>query len=235
MDHLPAPRGFRERGTVRYVCSKPYDGGPFLEYPIRENKPYLLPSTCEGSASLSFLRYQQLSPTPDNQLEDLFQTWLFFGLIHEIVGDLCTKDSFIRTLEDNTVIVSTSGLLDVVDQWVESVKRGSSPVTYDHIAQCLHRLSATLRGAGPNFDQNIKLSIASIGELFEFAANEAFGIEKLTVENKCPASWRGSIADDYWVGLMQQSGWCPSQINFTLDTSATLQVCLPSYDGVLKC
>ena len=235
MDHLPAPRDFRETGTVRFVCSKPYDGGSFLEYPIRENKPYLLPLPSESAASLSFLRYQHLSPRPDNELEDLFQTWLFFGLIHEIVGDLCTADSFIRRLEDNTVVVSTLGLLDLVGQWVESVKSGSSCLTYDHIAQCLHRVSAILRGAGPSFDQNIKLSIASVGELLEFAANEAFGIEKLTVDNKSPGSWRGIIANDYWVGLMQRSGWCPSQINFTLDTVATLQVCLPTYDGVSLC
>ena len=144
-----------------------------------ENGSYLLHSMREGSVSLSSLCYQQLSSGPGNELEDLFQTRLFFGLIHETVGDLCTNASFIRRLEDKTVVVSTSGLLYIVDQWDESVKRSSPSLTYDHIAKCLRRVSATLRGFGPRFDQNIKVTIASIGELFELAANEAFGIENL--------------------------------------------------------
>ena len=225
MEHLPVPRNSPKLEIVRYVCSKPYDGGSFLGYPTRENKPHGMPSADDGAGSLSYLRYERLHPTPNNELEDFFQTWLFFGLIHEFMGELCNSDTFVRKLEDGTVVLSTSALPGIVDQWVASIKSGSSSLSYDHIAQCLHRVSATLRAAGPAFDPNIKLSITSIGELLEFAANESFGIEHLTVDNKCPASWRGMIVDEYWEGLLQQqAGWCPSQIRVTLDASASLQV-----------
>lgn len=224
MEHLPFPQNSGKLETVRYVCSKPYDGGSFLEYPLRENKPQGMPSAEEGPASLSFLRYEQLHPTPNNELEDFFQTWLFFGLIHEFMGEFCNRETFLRRFEDGKAVLSTSALPDIVSQWVALIKSGSSSLSYDHVAQCLHRVLKTLRAAGPAFDPNIKFSIASVGELLEFAANEAFDTKDLTVDNKCPASWRGMIEDKYWLGPMQQSGWCPSQIKVTLDASGSLQV-----------
>ncbi|KAG6988574.1 hypothetical protein G7Y79_00071g097450 [Physcia stellaris] len=182
-----------------------------------------MPSAEEGTASLSFLRYEQLYPTPNDELEDFFQTWLFFGLIHEFMGELCNRETFFRKFDDGKVVLSTSALPDIVSQWAASIKCGSSSLSYDHVAQCLHRVVTTLRAAGPAFDPNIELSIASLGELLEFAANEAFDTKDLTVDNKCPGSWSGMIEDDYWLGPMQESRWCPSQIKVILDASGSLQ------------
>ena len=224
MEHMPVPKTSSKFRTVRYVCSKPYDGGSFLEYPLRENKPHGMPPAEEDLASLSFLRYERLHPTPNKELEDFFQTWLFFGIIHELMAEFCNGETFLRRLEDGKVVLSTSALPDIVSQWVASIKCGSSSLSYDHVAQCLRRVFRTLPAAGPAFDPNIKFSIASVGELLEFAANEAFDIKDLTVDNKCPASWSGLIEDAYWLGPLQESRWCPSQIKVILDAPGRLQV-----------
>ena len=218
MDHLPALESAKAHGAVPYKCSKPYDGGSFLEYPFRENRPYMVPSQRDPSFILAYWRREQLHPTPNDELEDMFQRWLFFGLIHEFLGEFCTRDTFLRTQADGSLTVSTSKLWEVLDEWIESIQKASSSLTYDHLSYCLRIVSATLRSAGSSFDPSIKLSIASLGEAFELAAQTAFGIEGFGV------SWRSITPDDYWTGRMQQSGWCPSQINVTISNCVSLQV-----------
>ncbi|KAL8695112.1 MAG: hypothetical protein Q9218_000390, partial [Villophora microphyllina] len=201
MEHLPVPRDFHGLELVPYVCSKPYDGGSFLEYPIREQKPYMVPHPGEPSFRMDFWHREQLHPTPNDELEDMFQRWLFFGLIQEFLGGLCTGETFIREVADGTLVLSTSNLWKLVEEWIESIKRGSLSVTYNHVSQCLHIVAVALRVAQPSFDANIKLSIASLGEVFENAANEAFQIENLTVDNKCPSAWHSIISDDFWKAI----------------------------------
>ena len=223
MDHLPAPRFCRASEVVPYICSKPYDGRCFLEYPMRENKPYMLPSLDGLLSDAGYLLHENQNPTPNSELEDIFQRWLFFGLLNEFLGDQCNPESFIRRSGDATATVSTSCLLDLIDPWVEMLKGGTTSLTYSHIARCLRIVFTTLRAAGPSFNPIIKLSIASIGEMFELAVNEAFETN-LIIDNECPGTWRTLIDDGYWMNRMRQSGWCPSQINVTLNAFLYLQV-----------
>ena len=226
MEHLPVPKHsiHEEHKTVPYVCRNSYDGGPFLTYPIRENKPHVLPSASQTPGQLPYWQYEKLHPTPNEDLESFFQTWLFFGLINEILGNLCSPDDFIVSASgEASKSVSTSKLIDIAETWVFKVLNGEILTTYEHLAECLRLAYATLRAPGPTFNQRIKLSIASTGEVLEYAVNKAFQIENWARDNKCPGSWRPLVDAEWWTAAMRAAGWCPSQIRLLSEGTLSVQ------------
>ncbi len=230
MEHLPAVPARTVLGleTVPYVHKKSYDRGPFLTYPTRENKPYFVPDTATNAnivtGKLPIREYETLYPTPNKEFEPFCQTWLFFGLINELLGSICTSADFVRPgPAGDGGTLSTSRLPELVRRRVESIEDGSSTITYDHIAKCLYTTLNTLKAAGPEFDWRVKLCIASIGELFGYAANKAFNVEDQVLNNKCSATWRRQLGHTPFVERLERSGWCPSQIDIMMRSSNTVQ------------
>lgn len=227
MEHLPTVPGRTVPGleTVPFVCEKPYDGDPFLTYPIREGKPHIVPDTgVVLEKAVPIWQHEKRHPTPNKDFEAFCQTWLFFGLIHELLGNICEPEDFVRPDEDGDGgIISTSRLPGLVEQWVKSVEDGSSTLTYDYVAKCLRLTFETLSAAGPEFDSRVKLCIASVGELIKLATNKAFGIKDEVLENKCPPSWDGLFEKTFWVEQLRRSGWCPSQIEIMMPAPTSLQ------------
>ena len=230
MDHLPIPKNVvtNERATVPYVCRKDYDGGPFLAYPIIEHVPHALPQDGTIPDSTPYCQHELLYPTPKQEQEDFLQRWLFFGLIHEILGDRYKPEHLIRTIETEngtTKVVATLGLVEALDKWIADVQRSavhagsvSAGHTYEHIAECLRLAFATIRGAGPDFDLRIKVSLASLGEIFALAGDKAH-----ESRDKGPKFFPILVNDVYWKDLMLSSGWCPSQIKENLGNHFSLQ------------
>lgn len=225
MEHLPAVPSGSVHGleTVPYVCEKSYDGGPFLTYPIRENRPEIVPDA--ANVGKKFLwQYEELQPTPNKEFEAFCQTWLFFGLINELLGNSCNSADFVQAGKiGDCRIISTSRLPMLIEQWISSVQNGPSTMTYEHVAKCLRLTHTTLLAAGPEFDPSVKFCIASVGELFEYAANKAFRIENLVLDNRCPASWPILFGEATWVDRFGKSGWCPSQIEIMVRSTKSLQ------------
>ena len=216
MEHLPSPLHslHADQLKVPYVCNKVYDGGSFLTYSVREGKDHILPAASSSPGQLPFWQHERLHPTPKEELESFFQTWLFFGLVHEILADLCSPQDFIRASQEAPhKVISTSNLISITETWVSKVINGDIVATYDHLAECLRMTYAALRAVTSAFDQRIKLSIASTGEVLGYAVNKAFHAENMARDNKCPASWRRLIDEAPWTGSMRAAGWCPSQIN----------------------
>ena len=224
MDHLPATRTVQGLETVPYVCKKSYDGGPFLTYPIRENRPQVISDPANGSGKMPSWEYEKRHPTPNEEFEAFCQTWLFFGLINELLGNICEWADFVRPDKvGDCRIISTSRLPGLIEVWVKSIEDGFSTTTYEHVAACLRQVFDTLRAARPEFDLRIKFCIASVSELFAFGANKAFGIENLVLDNKCPAAWRTLFENTPWLERWRKSGWCPGQIEIMLRSSISLQ------------
>ena len=229
MDHLPYPASAigRERTIVPYVCLDKYDGGPFMTYPTRTGSvPDLyLAGLFPGQFLLS--HQTQLASLPKRELESFYQTWLFFGLIHEMLGSVCVAEDFIYTCEDHTAVVSTSKLKPALEEWIARVQTDteSPPVIYAHVARCLCILNAALsvRTLGSNLDPTIKLSLASLGQTLTYAANKAFSIEYPIQDSKCPSTWPMLIGDDYWKARFLAHGWCVTEIRLILDTTLSLQ------------
>ena len=225
MEHLPVVTNAIVPGLeeVPFVRRKSYDGGPFLTYPVRENRPEIIPDAAKtGKESLR--EYEKLHPTPTKDFEAFCQAWLFFGLIHELLGSICTSADFIQPAKDGVgSVISTLRLPMLVEQWLSSVQDGSSGMTYEHVAQCLRLTYTTLMAAGPDFDLSVKLCIASVGELFEYAANTAFKIGNLILENACPATWSSLLGGDTKAEWLTRSNWCPSQIEIVVGSPTALQ------------
>ena len=225
MDHLPSPKNVlaSQKTSVPYVCKKAYDLGPFLTYPVRECVNHALPLDGKNPGGSPYWAHERNHPTPKPEKEDFLQRWLFFGLIHEILGDRYKPEDhiqMIKTDEGESSIVTTSGLVETLDQWIPDV-HGSVNVrhTYEHIAECLRLAFATLHGAGSDFDPEVKLSLASLGELFALATNEAYHPR----EDKCPAIFKYLVDGAYWKQPMLASGWCPWQIKVNIENSFRLQ------------
>ena len=226
MEHLPTPKNARtdERVVVPYVCLKDYDGGPFLTNLIREGVKHALPLDGSIPGGSPYRRHELTCPTPKQEQEDFLQRWLFFGLIHEIIGDRYKPANLTHTIESDggeIKMVISSGLVETLDKWIPDIKSGCKPChTYEHIAECLRLSFATIRGTSPGFDPRIKLSLALLGELFTLAANEAYG----AMHSKCPQIFSIFIARDHWESNMVSSGWCPSQIKANFDGNMYLQI-----------
>ena len=225
MDHLPIVANAIVPGldNVPHVCKKPYDGGPFLTYPVREDRPEFTLDPARMAKEI-LRKSGKDDPSQTKDFEAFCQTWLFFGLIHELLGNICTSAEFLQSTEDgNGSVISTLRLPTLIEQWVTTVRSGSSSVTYKHVAQCLRLTHSALMSAGPGFDLSIKMCIASVGELFEYAANTAFKIGNLVLENACPATWRSLFTSDVQAELLGRSKWCPSQIEILVCSPTHLQ------------
>lgn len=231
MDHLPYPASAtgRERTVVPYVCQEKYDGGPFMTYPTRTGSvPDLyLAGLFPGQFRRS--HQTQLASLPKWELESFYQTWLFFGLLHEILGSVCVAEEFIYSCEDqcgHTTAVSTSKLKPALEEWVDRVQADAEnpPIRYAHVAECLCMLHAALNVStlGSNLNPTIKLSLASLGQTLTYAANKAFSIE-YPVRVKCPSTWCTLIDDNYWKSRFLAHGWCLTEVRLILDDTLSLQ------------
>ena len=226
MDHLPIPEDVvpNPKAIVPYVCSKDYDGGPFLTYPTREGVAHALPPDGNIPGGSPYRQHERTYPTPKQEQEDFLQRWLFFGLVNEILDHRWRPDILIRPTQDNdgeTKVVSTLGLVETLDRWVVDIQNGNLKPrnTYEHVAECLRLTFATINGARPDFDPRVKISLASLGEVFSLAVNEAYRGR----DNKCPGSFPLLLDFDCWKSTVLSSGWCPSQVEIMFDNSSHIQ------------
>ena len=231
MDHLPCPGSATgmKKITVPYVCQEEYDGQEFLTYPGRRwNLPNL---HVDGSSNRLLYSHQtQLASLSTQDIGSFYQTWLLFGLIHEILGSLCGPEDIIYTCDDHcgyTKAVSTSKVIPALEEWVARVQTGKvePSVTYAHIAQCLCLTHAALsiQAVRSRFDPTLQLSLASLGQTFTYAANAAFGITDIRKDSKCPSTWCRLIDDGYWKERLLAHGWCMTEVKLMLDNAMSLQ------------
>ena len=233
MDHLPCPTSATdEKNTVvPYVCQEEYDGGHFMTYPSRRvgNLPNLhLVGPFPGQ--LLYSHQLQLASLSKQEIESFYQTWLFFGLIREVLGSFCGAEDFVYTCEGafpGLKAASTLKIVPALDAWVARVQAGTvDPVVeYAHVARCLCLTHAALsvQAIRSHFDPNIMLSLASLGQTFTYAANKAFNITDLVKDNRCPMTWLGLLDADHWQGRLLAQGWCVSEIKPILDTTMSFQ------------
>ena len=248
MEHLPCPASAigREKTVVPYVCQEKYDGGPFMTYPYRKSNVPNLHIVGLFPGQFPDSHQTQLASLPKWELESFYQTWLFFGLIHEILGSLYVAEDNISTCEDYggyTRAVSTSKLVAALEVWVAHVQAGTAKpsMTYAHVAQCLCMIHAAIniKAVRSNLDPNIQLSLASLGQTFAYAANKANNIDHPEQDNKSPSTSCSLIDDDYWKGRFLAHGWCGTEVKLVLDSTSSLQTrhflaCLDKRDAERK-
>ena len=225
MDHLPYPKNaVFDRPLVPYVCTESYDGLDFLTYPIRAGWPQVLPSP----EYPDFNKYELLHPSNDRELEKLFQTWIFFGLLHEILGPrgLYREEDYTRTVL-GVKYVHTRNLLPRLSQWREHVGFFRHPSmkieVYARLLECLRLAEKSLAVLSQEpktdiliedhqhvkFNRAIKISLAAICETIANAADEAlFPVG----QTHMPNSWKHAGWDLVTEKSLRRTGWCPNEI-----------------------
>ena len=225
MEHLTLPKHCSKRPpTIPYVCKKPYDNGDFLDYPAREKLHFALLPLERGQSESRYKRNPRVSRA---EYESFLQTWLFFGLINEILGKYVDHRDLVRDSDRPQgvcKILSTSAIPGAVQRWFDDLKAQQKSVTkgYSYLSRCLRVAFTNLKFAHPEIDPNLKIMLASLGEMFCFAANEAYDLKDLVTENQCPNQWRSLIDQAYWTEGMRSNGLCPSQIDLVLNGTNTI-------------
>lgn len=225
MEHLSLPRyrPVKEQILIPYVCEKPYDKGEFLSYPIRENIRFAILTSENVWAD----RHEQHFPDSIEQVYSLLQTWLFFGLINEILGTYINADDLVRDNGAGTPakVLSTSLLPDAVQRWVEdtAARPADSSHSYEHIALCLNLAFTNLKNIATKIDSEWVLQLASLGEMLCWAANRAYDVIADPVNrNQCPNQWHTLVNNGYWEELMTSSRLCPTQRSMTLKMASSV-------------
>ena len=62
-------------------------------------------------------QHEKLFPSPVSELECFLQTWLFFGLLAELLGTLYDHDNFVvKSVHDGDPILSTKELQALIEK-----------------------------------------------------------------------------------------------------------------------
>ena len=225
MDHLPLPADpILPLSEVPYLCDEHYDVTiPFLEYPRRKGRPCMTPSVGEAPYSL----HEKLFPMPTRDLESFFQTWLFFGLLAELLAGLFSHDSFVSKSErDGSPIISTKQLQSLTEQRFESVRTLDKPAQkkiYVHAVRCIDLTTRILPVAASDFDCAVRNSIASVTELLGSAVDKA---HKGTFSDavSCKRPFTHNFYSEEMKVAMVAANWCPNDITRLTDKFTSTQL-----------
>ncbi len=229
MDHFLLPKDAipirSGMDRVPYVCMEKYDGGPFLTYPLRKGKPWMVPELTE-EYQFPYSVYENWRPTPVTELEPFCQTWLFFGILNEVLGSAYREDDFIRpdpSCLGKTILYSKNiqPLLELscTAYFVDEPKKEQRQKTLEHLIACIS-LSGQIFSvitAKPGFDWRIKCAMAAVFEAVVFEARRA------SREPVPLPSWANLFFNEDIRQQMLSAGWCPSEIARAKDKFVCLQ------------
>lgn len=193
-----------------------------FSHPFRKNKSYIIPP-----GDISQMDTQPLHQLPLEEVEAFFQTWLFFGLLQEVLRDLYKSEDFVAHAELNLLavrVLSTSKLLGLIDSWISTTSSGpelADLTFYNHISKCLWLVKRLLRIVTIEFNASLKYTIASIAELIGFAASKAFNVQP--INNTCPRVWTLDFNDIRRECQMLTAGWCRAEIKLCLQLFKSMQ------------
>ena len=207
MDHHLIPKNATaDEIKVPYVCTEPYDGESFLTYPERKGKPWML-------ASDGFLTpqiHESFYPTPTKEQEAFFQTWMFFGLLHAILGPIFDARDFIQNDGDTQSMTTTKLMAKLGQSWdrLQQSDTKDQVEKLSYLSKCLQLINQNLPFTRDDFDWQIAMSIASVCELISEALNNLGN----KIEVEAPRILPRPFPPDEIKSQMLRAGWCPSEI-----------------------
>ena len=219
MDHLTRPFGIEltEDDEVPYVSSNDYHEVPFLEY-VKTKEAYQVAADMVDASTTSLYE-----PTlVISELERFLQTWLFFGLLQETLGELFDQDDFVRGTHFK-VVISTKTLPGKLRQWMNDPNLDQKRLT--HLHQCLKMTLIALVATPREFNAKLKIGIAATAEIIGTSlilAAKARDISTGIVSNLL--YWGNFDEPSLRVAEMQKRhGWCPALASSTLGKFYSLQ------------
>ena len=220
MEHLPL-RHSTEKSLFPLIscyCSDKYDQGSFLDFPQRLGMPQF-ETVGIVPGRLRPMNQRFLAALPSAILHPFLQVWLFFGLLHMILGDLFDHDDYIITTANENggkTVISTAKLCSQVEAWEHQIKQNGKPSEseYEHISKCLYLTYACLKVPYPDLDDDFKLHLASVAETVGYAASKAYDIAWTDNPARVliPLAWGDTISEDFRREMLfRRSNCCLSQ------------------------
>ncbi|KAH8703260.1 hypothetical protein BGW36DRAFT_333941 [Talaromyces proteolyticus] len=153
MDHLPLPEGAKHFIVAPYEAPEKewYDGLGFLDFPERRgwSEKQLLDANNAGVDAQGLLK--RSDPL---KIEQFFQTWLFFGLVIDVLaigGITVTTEDFLKPKGlQKARIVDTTKLPALLTQWRKTIEEAEKPLvfkiftTWDKLNEKFERAKAIL-------------------------------------------------------------------------------------------
>ena len=171
------------------------------------------------------MKQRYLAAMPPAELRPFLQTWLFFGLLCEVLGGLYNHDDYVITCSngDNKTIITTAVLVSKLEEWGARIKQAQCPsnsVTYKHVTRCLKLTHACLAINDLACDNDLLFHLASVAEIVGYAANKAFNVAWTDNfrQTLIPRSWVIAVKEDFLETLLLvRSNCCPSQVQMLIE------------------
>lgn len=161
-------------------------------------------------------------PTPQTEQESFMQTWLFFGLLNEVLGDLHREEDFLvrdpAATETDRFILCTKSLRSHLEAACRSRFEKTSPDAasrFEHLRNCLTlvvKMSFTFRS---DFDWRLMCAIAAVHEATAFSLNQV--ARTLEFAQMASLPWAKKFFGVDIRNRMLKAGWCPSEIERVKD------------------
>ena len=208
MDHLALPQDpILPLTEVPYLCTEHYDVTiPFLDYPSRKGKPWLVVQV--GQVMFELLGND--SPASKSELECFLQTWLFFGLLAEVLGDLYDHEVFVTESSDTRErVLSTKDLQSLIEKritWIATLEKSVQKQIYEHAGKCIDTAWEAWR---LDFDPRVKYSIGAVAELIASAIDKAH-LSAFPGSDVCQKSFVNGFYTEKIKERMVEANWCPN-------------------------
>ena len=236
MEHLPLPHNSPFSPIrVRYIASPLFDGGSWQDFPQRHGWQVI-----PRQGNTLFLLHGQTRSIEETAA--LLQSWLFFGLLQTILGDLYDANDFVCEREEGVKFISTGILESLLRQWtLRNTLEPDSTIVKQQLdsfykLMVTHRtISVRMHLCGLDLgDSSIMLSIALLGERLQAALIDIYSHCKF--ETPVNQVWRLFGAEHPDIGkpileLMQARGWCLYDLS-RLKTQAGLVSILSYYSNI---
>ncbi|KAK2594716.1 hypothetical protein QQS21_007566 [Conoideocrella luteorostrata] len=219
-----------------FVCIETWDGGLFRTYGHRKGRTSITPNMLRlipdiPPAEQPYL--ENLYPTPKDVLQPFLQTWLYFGMLAEMLSlnevapgvRLMDKESAMAEIselykkltrsEDGETVLVAGEILKWRPLFRERLDL--APNKFErmvYLCSCL-QYSMVLLHSTENIDHNVRYSIAALGELFSTGIYAAASLAQPKIELPIMGYFwhrdyikEGSVVED----RMLKNGWCLSEV-----------------------
>lgn len=201
MDHFPPVSNPYDPVEVPYLGGE-YDGKDFQGYPARQSLdlPKLQEGDCQGQSAA--------------EIACFLQTWLYFGMMHGVLGISIPVVDFVRVGDSHKRLVTTHKYLHEWKLQVQQEKKSSSddsliPRNRDALTCLAHSYSFWFSLSEEQRDRfvgrEIGLSIHILASTLEHALTSICDIPVISVP------WR-LTRSTFLTQRMLDHGWCPSVV-----------------------